>query len=250
MDGFILSRRAAAGLLIAGLPASAFAQGSFLDRALGTLNRNSGGAAKGASLSNGDIGSGLKEALRIASQRTVGRVGKNDGYFADPAIRIPLPEQIEGIAGALRAVGAGGIVDDLQLRMNRAAEQAAPRALNIFVDAATNMTFDDARMILTGPKDSATQYFRRSSSGALTESFRPVVDSSLSGAGAVTALRSVQTRASGIPFLGQMIQGFNLTDFTLGKALDGLFYYLAAEEAEIRANPIARTTNLLRMVFG
>ncbi len=255
MDRTLCSRRAASVWLLSIVPASAFAQPSILDQARGLLNQgqNQGRgntAAKGAGLSQGEIGSGLKEALRVASTRVIGRVGKNDGYFSDPAIRIPLPEQLQSIVGPLRAVGASGLLDDLQLKMNRAAEQAAPKALNILSDAATGMSFEDARMILTGPQDSATQYFRRTTSGALTSSFRPIVDSTLSGAGAVTALRSVQTRAQNIPFVGQMIQNFNLTDFTVGKALEGLFYYLATEEAAIRTNPIARTTNLLKAVFG
>jgi hypothetical protein len=254
MDRIFCSRRAAALWVFSLLPASAYAQPSLLDQARGLLNpgQNQGRttAPKGASLGQGEIGSGLKEALRVASQRVIGRVGKNNGYFSDPVIRIPLPEQLQSIAGPLSAIGASGLLDDLQLRMNRAAEQAAPLAANIFGDAVTRMTFDDARMILTGPQDSATQYFRRTTSGALTNSFRPIVDSTLSSAGAVTAFRTVQSRAQNIPFVGQMIQAFNLTDFTVGKALDGLFHYLAVEEAAIRTNPIARTTNLLRAVFG
>lgn len=142
------------------------------------------------------------------------------------------------------------MLDDLQLKMNRGAEQAAPKALDIFVDAATKMSFDDARMLLTGPQDSATQYFRRTTSDSLTRSFRPIVDTALSGVGAVAALNSVQTRARDIPFVGQSIGNFSLTDFTVGKALDGLFHYLGVEEAAIRTNPVARTTNLLKQVFG
>jgi hypothetical protein len=250
------SRRSAIITLFSSVPFAAFAaQPSILDSARGILNQNQGtapaaGGGKGASLSQGDIGSGLKEALKIASQRVVGRVGKNDGYNGDPAIRIPLPDQLQQIAQPLRSVGAGGLLDDLQVKMNRAAEQAAPKALDIFVDATTKMTFNDARMILTGPQDSATQYFKRTTSATLTTSFRPVVDSTLSGVGAVVAFKSVQTRAASIPFVGQAIANFNLTDFTVGKALDGLFHYLGVEEAAIRTNPVARTTNLLKMVFG
>jgi hypothetical protein len=180
----------------------------------------------------------------------VGRVGKADGYNGDPAIRIPLPDTLQKIEGALRNVGASGLLDDLQLKMNRAAEQAAPKALNIFVDAASRMTFEDARTILTGPQDSATQYFRRTTSDSLTRSFHPVVDSALSSVGAVVALNTVQTRAKGIPFVGQTMGDFSLTDFTVGKALEGLFHYLAVEEGAIRTNPVARSTDLLRKIFG
>jgi hypothetical protein len=142
------------------------------------------------------------------------------------------------------------MLDDLQLKMNRAAEQAAPKALDIFTDAATKMSISDARGILQGPKDAATQYFKRTTSASLTTSFRPIVDSALSNVGAVTAFKSVQGKASSLPLVGQQVQGFNLTDFTVGKALDGLFHYLASEEAAIRDNPAARTTDLLKKVFG
>jgi hypothetical protein len=245
-----------AGLLV--LPFAAAAQNSPSDQLRGLLDKIPGGAtarstgsgSTGTALSQSEIGLGLKDALKIASQRVVGRVGKIDGYNGDPAIRIPLPDALQKIEGPLRAVGASGMLDDLRLKMNRAAEQAAPKALNIFVDAATRMTFDDARTILTGPQDSATQYFRRTTSDSLTKSFRPIVDTALSGVGAVVALNAVQTRARAIPFVGQSIGNFNLTDFTVGKALDGLFHYLAVEEAAIRTNPVARTTNLLKRVFG
>ena len=204
----------------------------------------------GGQLSQGEIGLGLKDALKVASQRVIGRVGKADGYNGDPAIRIPLPDTLQKIEMPLRAIGAGGMLDDLRLKMNRAAEQAAPKALDIFVGAASKMTFEDARTILTGPQDSATQYFKRTTSESLTKSFRPIVDGALSSVGAVVALNAVQTRARGIPFVGETIGNFSLTDFTVGKALDGLFHYLAVEEAAIRTNPVARTTDLLKKVFG
>ena len=99
--------------------------------------------------------------MKVASRHVIGQVGKPDGFFRDPEIRIPLPGPLEEIAQPLRTVGASGMLDDLVLRMNRGVEQAAPKALNIFVDAASSMSFDDARGILTGPQDSVTQYFRR-----------------------------------------------------------------------------------------
>jgi hypothetical protein len=112
------------------------------------------------------------------------------------------------------------------------------------------MTFDDARSILTGPQDAATQYFRRTTSDSLTTAFRPIVDTSLSGVGAVVAFNTVKARARTIPFIGQSVADFSLTDFTVGKALDGVFHYLAVEEVAIRTNPVARTTDLLKQVFG
>jgi len=134
--------------------------------------------------------------------------------------------------------------------MNRAAEQAAPKALDIFTGAVSKMTIDDGRAILSGPSDAATQYFRRTTTSSLTTSFHPIVDQSLSSAGAVGVFKSVQAKAADIPLAGQQVQDFNLTDFTVGKALDGLFHYLGVEEAAIRTNPAARTTDLLKKVFG
>src|SRR5262249_41002651 len=118
------------------------------------------------------------------------------------------------------------------------------------VDAASKMTIEDARAILTGPSDAATQYFKRTSTGELTTAFRPIVDKTLSQVGAVKAFDGVKSRAASVPFAGEEVSRFNLTDFTVGKALDGLFHYMAVEEASIRSNPAARTTDLLKKVFG
>ena len=248
-----LSRRLVLGAIIVATPFGATAQ-SLLDQGKGLLDKAEGGTSSGtsgASLSQGEIGAGLKDALKVASQRVVSRVGKVDGYNGDPAIRIPLPETLQKIQGPLKSVGAGGMLDDLQLKMNRAAEQAAPKALNIFVDAASKMSITDARAILTGPQDAATQYFKRTTTDSLTKSFRPIVDGTLSQVGAVKTFNGVKSQASSLPFgAGQEVGSFNLTDFTVGKALDGLFHYLASEEAAIRSNPAARTTDLLKKVFG
>ena len=176
------SRRALLTALLAALPGGAAAQGSLLNEGRGLLNaapgagNNGGGSGPGAGLSQGEIGSGLKDALKVASQRVVGRVGKPDGYNGDPAIRIPLPDPLQKIEGPLKSVGAGGMLADLQTRMNRAAEQAAPKALNIFTGAVTKMSITDARSILDGPQDAATQYFKRTTTASLTTSFRPIVD--------------------------------------------------------------------------
>ncbi len=249
------SRRIIIGAILTLLPFRAVAQftmpnmpGGLLNQLPNAKNNNSSGAS--GALSQNQIGLGLKDALKVASQRVIGRVGKAGGYSDDSAIRIPLPGPLERVRGPLSAIGASGMLDDLSLKMNRGAEQAAPKALNIFVDAASSMTFDDARSILTGPQDSATQYFRRTTSDSLTREFHPIVESSLSGVGAASLLKSVQTKASGIPFAGQSLTGFNLTDFTVGKALDGVFHYLAVEEGSIRTNPAARSTQLLKSVFG
>lgn len=245
-----LTRRIILGALMVAFPFAARAQGTLLDQGKKLLGSKAGAGKAGSVLSDGEIGGGLREALKVASQRVVGRLGKADGYNGDPRIRIPLPGPIQNIAGPLKSLGAGGMIDDLQLKMNRAAEQAAPKALGIFTDAVSMMSISDARGILQGPKDSATQYFRRTTSASLTDSFRPVINGSLSSVGAVQTFSSVQAKASGLPLVGKSIGDFNLTDFTVAKALDGLFHYLAAEEDAIRTNPLARSTDLLKKVFG
>jgi hypothetical protein len=232
------------GAGIASLPSLALAQAKLLEQGKGLL----GGA--GGKLSANEIGGGLKEALRVGAKKLVGQLGKTDGFNADPAIRIPLPGPLQKIESVLKAAGAGGLVSDLQLKMNRAAEQAAPKALDIFADAIGKMTITDAQGILSGPQDAATQYFKRTTSDSLTSAFRPVVDSSLSGVGAVGAFKAVQDKAAGVPLAGKSVANFNLTDFTVGKSLDGVFHYLGKEEAAIRSNPAARTTDLLKKVFA
>ena len=249
------TRRTILGLLLASMPFAVRAQGSLLEQGKGLLGGfggqpNSGGSKAGSSLSEGEIGGGLKEALKIASQHVTGRLGKADGYFKDPAIQIPLPGPLQQVSGALKSMGMSGMLDDLHLKMNRAAEQAAPKALNIFTDAVSKMSISDARGILSGPKDAATQYFRRTTSGNLATAFKPIVDNSLSNVGAVSAFNSVKSQAGSMPLVGGEVKSFDLSDFTVAKALDGLFHYMGVEEAAIRTNPAARSTELLKKVFG
>lgn len=249
----MIRRRFVLAAIFSTLSAGAYAQSNLLDqgrRLLGSGGTTGSSTGSGASLSEGEIGGGLKEALKFASQRVVGRVGKTDGFYGDPAIRIPLPGALEQIQSPLRAVGAGGLLDDLRLKINRAVEEAAPKALDIFTGAIAKMSIADARGILSGPKDAATQYFRRTTSGDLTQAFRPIVDRSLSGVGAVTAYKAVESRAASLPLGGSSLSGFNLTDYSVGKGLDGLFHYMATEEEQIRTNPAARSTDLLKKVFG
>jgi hypothetical protein len=253
------TRRVVLGFLFSAAPFAAFAQSSLLNEGKSLLgNVPSGGSmggggssgGSGAGLSQSQIGAGLKQALQVAAQKVTSQLGQTNGYNGDPNIRIPLPGPLQKVEGPLKDVGASGMLDDLQTKMNRAAEQAAPKALNIFTTAASNMSISDAKSILTGPDDAATQYFKKTTSASLTTSFRPIVNNALSSVGAVQAFNSVQSKASSLPMGGSSASGFNLTDFTVGKALDGLFYYMAVQEKEIRTNPAARTTALLKQVFG
>jgi hypothetical protein len=255
-----ISRRGLLGAALAAMPSAALAQNTLLNEGRSLLgNVPSGGSgggggasgATGTSLSQSQIGAGLKQALQVAARKVTAQLGQTNGYNGDPAIRIPLPDPLQKVEAPLKDVGASGMLDDLQTKMNRAAEQAAPKALNIFTTAASNMSIGDAKSILTGPQDAATQYFKKTTSASLTTSFRPIVNNALSSVGAVQALNGVQSKAASLPFgAGKEAGGFNLTDFTVGKALDGLFHYMAVEEAAIRTDPAARTTALLKQVFG
>lgn len=233
----------AAALLLA--TASARAQSDLLQQGLGLLS--SGGTQSG-SLSQGEMGDGLKEALRMGTEAVVSRLGQTDGFFADQAIRIPLPGQLATVQKALRAAGYSGLVDDLELRLNRAAELATPKAKALFVDAIAAMTIQDAQKIVNGPNDAATQYFRRSMGPGLAGEMGPVVDAALAEAGAVRAYDAMMGQYQALPFMPDAKA--NLRDYVVEKGMDGIFHYVAEEEAAIRTNPAARTTDLLKKVFG
>lgn len=232
----------AALLLVA---VSGWAQSNLLQQGLGLLS--SGGAQTG-NISQGEMGDGLKEALRVGTEAVVSRLGKTDGFYCDNAIRIPLPGQLSTVQKALQAAGYSSLVDDLELRLNRAAEQATPKAKALFVDAISAMTITDAQQILNGPDDAATRYFRKAMGPGLAEEMAPVVDAALADAGAVQAYDSMMGQYKTLPFMPDAKA--NLTDYVVEKGMDGIFHYVAKEEATIRTNPAARTTDLLKKVFS
>lgn len=221
---------------------------SLFDQGRDMLRGLTSPGAGGSALSTGDIASGLREALRVGSQRVVATLGRADGFNASPDVHIPLPGTLKKVQDALRRFGMSGMADEVELRLNRAAEKAVPRARNLFYDAIQRMTIDDAREILNGPKDSATQYFRGRMAKPLAGAMRPIVDQELARAGAIKAYDSMMGQYRTIPFVPDVKA--DLTDHVLGKAIDGVFLYLAREEAAIRENPAKRTTELLRKVFG
>ena len=207
----------------------------------------SAGSAVG-NLSTGELTQGLKEALRVGSDRVVTRVGAADGYNGDAAIHLPLPDSLKSVQSALRTAGMSAMLDDLELRLNRAAEAAAPKAKALFVDAISQMTVDDARKIYDGPKDAATRYFQGKMSKPLAKEMAPVVSESLSEVGAIQSYDRVMGQYKSIPFVPDAKA--NLTEYVVEKGMDGIFYYLAKEEAAIRTNPVKRTTAVLQKVFG
>ena len=199
-------------------------------------------------LSTGDIASGLKEALRIGSERVVGTLGASDGFNKSADVHIPLPDTLRNVQSMLNRVGMGALGNDLGLRLNRAAEAAVPKAKTLFGNAITAMTIDDAKKILNGPRDSATQYFRSKMSSPLAGEMKPIVDRQLSDVGAIASYDRMIGQYKSLPFVPDAKA--NLTDYVLDKAIGGVFLYLGREEAAIRENPAKRTTELLKKVFG
>jgi len=230
-------------LLMAGVAVSPSYCGfqDFLKGALKTLGVDQG-------LTEEEIVKGLKEALEIGSNNAVALVSRYNGYFKNPEIKIPLPENIRKTESFLRGIGFSRQVDEFELSMNRAAERAAPQAKSIFWEAIKKMTFADARNILNGPDDAATSYFRQKTSTQLYSEFRPVVHQAMSEVGVTQAYQTVDRKIRALPFTESM--RFDLDQYVTDKALDGLFLMLAAEEKKIRQDPAARVTDLLKKVFG
>jgi len=223
---------------------TAFPASAQLDRLLKSL----GGGEKASGLSDVKIGSGLKEALKIGTENAVNFTGKKDGFFLNQAIKILMPEKLRTFEKGLRAVGYGPEVDEFVLSMNRAAEKAAPFAKQIFWDAIGEMTFDYVRKILSGNDTTATDYFKGKTTDKLTAVFKPIVDKSMNEVGATHQYNELVGYYEKIPFVKK--ESFDLDHYVVTKALDGLFHMVGEEETKIRKNPTARTTELLKEVFG
>lgn len=221
------------------------------DAAAGWLDKMKdalGGSETSQTLGTDEIGRGLKEALQVGTENVVARLGKTGGFDLDPQIHIPLPSQLDGVRKLLAGVGMDSTLTDLEQRLNRAAEIATPKAQSLFLNAIQDMTLDDVMGIYNGPDDAATQYFRGKMSDTLVGEMAPVVDESLGEAGAVQVYDAVMDQYESLPFVPEV--DADLTGYVVDKGVDGIFYYLAKEEAAIRENPAKRTTELLKQVFG
>lgn len=194
------------------------------------------------------VAQGLKEALRIGTDQAVTRTGKPDGYFSNPLIKILLPDKFQSVGKGLRLVGYGDQVDEFVMSMNRAAETAAPQAKQIFLDAITSMSFEDARTILNGGETAATDFFKDKTSQNLYTSFRPVVDNTLNKVGTVQQYNALLGQAKQLPLVKS--ESMDVGHYVTNEALDGLFLVVAEEEKRIRQDPAARVTDLLQEVFG
>lgn len=201
-----------------------------------------------ATASTGEIGDAFKQALHIAAENVVKQLGGVDGFNADPEIHIPLPKKLKKVKKLLGKVGMSGFVEDLEVKLNRAAEAATPKAKKLFWAAIQDMKFDDIKAIYTGPDDSATLYFRNKMSASLSAEMRPVIEQSLAEVGAVQTYDSVMGKYEDLPFVPAIKT--DLTDYVLKRGMDGIFFYMAKQEAAIRKDPLKQTSALLKKVFG
>lgn len=223
------------------------ADANWLQRGLNALKEQSE-THSGTDVSESEIILGLKEALRVGSENVTSRLGRENGFYENPRAHIPLPDSLQKIQTVLEKAGLGQMLTDLELRMNRAAEKATPRAKDLFIDAISQMTFTDARNILQGPDDAATRYFQDKMSQPLEKEFSPIVQQSLSESGAVQTYDNIMGDYKNIPFVPDV--NADLTSHVVDYSLMAIFDYLAEEEAGIRNNPVRQTTDILRKVFG
>ena len=244
------------------VPASAAGSGQFKDL-LNKVKSSTHGSnsSLGSGLPDSDIASGLKEALAKGTTNAINSLGRDGGFWNNPKVRIPLPGKVEQAAKLARKLGQGAKVDAFELSMNRAAEKAVPQVAQIFGDAIRKMSLSDARGILTGGDHAATDYFRRVAGDALTARIHPIVVKATDSVGVTQKYKSFTAGSSGGE-LGGMLGKFgggksnkggsslDLDNYVTEKTIDGLFTEIGAEEQSIRTNPGARTTDLLKKVFG
>jgi hypothetical protein len=219
------------------------AQNSSLPQ-LGDLGRLAGNAT----LSDTKIASGLKQALSVGTKKAVSLVDKPGGYLDNQAIKIVLPKSLQPAEGLLRSAGQGPKIDGFIVSMNHAAESAAPAAEQIFADAVTAMSIDDARKLLNGGDTSITEYFKVKTSTQLATAFRPSVEKAMNENEVTQQYQGLTGNLPQLPFMKS--SPFDIDTYVVNQALNGLFYMLAQQERDIRHNPAARSTALLKDVFG
>lgn len=213
----------------------------------GTLS-SLGGLLGSKELTTETIAAGLKDALRVGTERAVSLLAKPGGYSANPVLKLVVPEQLDKLTSTLRKVGMGSYVDQFEAKMNEAAEQAVAQALPVFANAVTEMTFEDAKAILNGNNTAATDYFKRKTATQLHDLYAPIVRGKMDEVGAAKVYNSLLEKYNAIPFTTK--PDLSLDRYVTDKALAGVFLKLGEMEKDIRANPAARSTDLLKRVFG
>ncbi|HEY0563597.1 MAG TPA: DUF4197 domain-containing protein [Methylophilus sp.] len=199
-------------------------------------------------LSNAEASSGLKEALTQGVSKAINSLGATDGFFANQNVKIPLPDSLKKVEKAMRMFGMGKQADELVLKMNRAAEAAVPEAKALLVDSVKKMSVADAKAILTGPDDAATQYFKKTTSAPLAEKFLPIVKKATEQV--KLAQQYNKFAEAGTKYGLVKKEDANLEQYVTNKTLDGVYFMIAQEEAAIRKDPVGQASNLLKKVFG
>jgi hypothetical protein len=217
-----------------------------INQTLGDINKTLEGGSSG--LTTAEVADGLKEALVKGISTGSDLVSQMDGYYKNPQIKIPFPPDVKKVEDKLRQIGLGSEVDKFVMTLNHGAEDAAKEAKPIFISAIRAMTIEDAWGILKGSDDAATQFLKRTTSTQLKDKFKPVIQKSLEKVNATRYYNQLVTKYNQLP----LVQKVNpdLDDYATEKAMEGLFLMIAKEEKNIRENPVARTTELLKKVFG
>lgn len=199
-------------------------------------------------LTNTEASSGLKEALIQGAGKAVGKLGAVDGFLGNPKVKIPLPDSLKKAEKAMRMFGMGKQADELVLKMNRAAEAAVPEAKALLVDSVKKMSVQDAKTILTGGDDAATQYFKKTTSGPMAEKFLPIVKKATENVQLAQQYNKFAEMGSSYGLVKK--DQANLEQYVTQKALDGVYLMMAEEEKAIRKDPVGQTSSLLKKVFG
>lgn len=199
-------------------------------------------------LTNSEVAEGLKEALIQGANKAVGQIGKTDGFLQNAKIKIPMPENLAKVESAMRKLRMGKYADELVVTMNRAAETATSEATAMLVDAVKAMTVNEAKSILTGPENAATEYFRKTTSEGLRAKFLPIVEQATNKVQLAKYYDKFAGKAASVGLLKS--EQTDLNGYVTQKALDGLYTTIADEEKAIRANPVKRTTSMVQKVFG
>jgi len=226
--------------------------------ALVTTNHTALSTSNLAALSQDQMVQGLKEALRKGVQVAVSDLGRSDGFLTNLDVKIPLPGKLKSVEKALRMVKQEKLADEFVDTMNHAAEQAVPEAASVFSDSIKQMSITDAKNILAGTNNAATEYFRRTTQTNLYAKFLPIVKAATDKAGVTAAYKNMMNKAGVSSSVSGLLgstglvkpEDMDIDAYVTHKAMDGLFTMVAAEEKKIRENPVARTTDLLKQVFG
>lgn len=243
------------------------ARADFLDsvnKAVAVVTNATSNTNLPANLTQDQVVQGLKQALSKGVSNAIAQLGHDGGFLTNASVKIPIPNTLSYIEKGLRSAKQDKYADEFVETMNHAAEQAIPEAASVFSDAVSTMSIDDAKAILTGATNAATQYFQKKTRATLQQKFTPIVKTATDKAGVTSAYKKFMSKAgdytgslsTSLGSFGSLANKYTKADsldvdtYVTNKALDGLFKMIAAEEAKIRANPAARTTELLQKVFG